>query len=161
MYIQILKFLKAYPHTHTHIYISSSWRAASTDIPDPLSLLYECSSWSSCYWLAICRGPQERITYDLRLRYSLQFVIERNTLRSYKCRYWNSKRNKETEADWYITHWVWRLLVEVVLCFHFVAMTPSTDFKRNDLLASLREFSKKTLFNKVFPRLTVRPLKLS
>ena len=66
---------------------SSSWRAASTDVLDPLSprlpiihrlrqvfgvtsriiteLLYECSSWSSCFWLAICGGPQEHITYDL------------------------------------------------------------------------------------------------
>ena len=58
---------------------SSSCRAASTDILDTLSLhlpiiqrlwkvfratsriltllLYECSSWSSCFFLAICGGP--------------------------------------------------------------------------------------------------------
>ena len=66
---------------------SSSCRAASTDIPDPLSplflivhrlwqvfratsriltkLLYVCSSWSSCFCLAICWGPYEYITYEL------------------------------------------------------------------------------------------------
>ena len=27
--------------------------------------MYVCSSRSSCFWLAICRGPQEHITYDL------------------------------------------------------------------------------------------------
>ena len=58
---------------------SSSCRAATTNIPDPLSPLlpiihrlwqvfgdpshiltsplYVCSSWSSCFWLAICGGP--------------------------------------------------------------------------------------------------------
>ena len=63
---------------------SSSCRAASTDIPDPLSpllpivhrlwqvfraisrilteLLYVCSSWSSCFCSAICGGPWEYIT---------------------------------------------------------------------------------------------------
>ena len=68
---------------------SSSCCAASTDIPDPLSpllpidhrlwqvfratsrilteLLYVCSSWSSCFCLAICGGPQEYITYELVL----------------------------------------------------------------------------------------------
>ena len=62
---------------------SSSCRAASTDIPDPLSpplpiihrfwqvfsvtssiltqLLYVCSSWLSCFCLAICGGPLEYI----------------------------------------------------------------------------------------------------
>ena len=66
---------------------SSSCRAASTDIPDPLSpllpivhrlwqvfrttsriltlLLYVCSSWSSCFCSAICGGPLEYITYEL------------------------------------------------------------------------------------------------
>ena len=66
---------------------SSSCRVASTDIPDPLSpllpivhrlrqvfratsriltqLLNVCSSWSSCFCLAICGGPQEYITYEL------------------------------------------------------------------------------------------------
>ena len=66
---------------------SSSCRAARTDIPDPLSpllpighrlwlvfratsciltqLLYVCSSWLSCFCLAICGGPQEYITYEL------------------------------------------------------------------------------------------------
>ena len=59
--------------------VSSSCRAASTDIPDPLSpllpiihrlwqvfratsrilteVLYVCSSWSSCFCSAICWGP--------------------------------------------------------------------------------------------------------
>ena len=68
---------------------SSSCRAASMDIPDPLSpllpivhrfwqvfratsliltqLLYVGSSWSSCFCLAVCRGPQEYITYELVL----------------------------------------------------------------------------------------------
>ena len=68
---------------------SSSCRAASTDIPDPLSpllpiihrfwqvfrvtshiltqLLYVCSSWSSCFCLAICGGPQEYITDEFIL----------------------------------------------------------------------------------------------
>ena len=63
---------------------SSSCGATSMDIPDPLSpllpiihrfwqvfratshilteLLYVCSSWSSCFCLAICRGPLEYIT---------------------------------------------------------------------------------------------------
>ena len=27
--------------------------------------MYECSSWSFYFWLAICGGPQEYITYDL------------------------------------------------------------------------------------------------
>ena len=83
---QLLKYL------WTYIYISSSsssCRAASTDIPDPLSpllpivhrlwhvfraasriltqLLYVCSSWSSCFCLVICGGPQECITYELVL----------------------------------------------------------------------------------------------
>ena len=66
---------------------SSSCRAISTDIPDPLSpplpivhrfrqvlgatsriyteQLYVCSSWSSCFCLAMWRGPQEYITYEL------------------------------------------------------------------------------------------------
>ena len=68
---------------------SSSCHAASTDIPDPLSpllliihhfwqvfratshiltqLLYVCSSWSSCFCLAICGGPQEYITDEFVL----------------------------------------------------------------------------------------------
>ena len=69
----------------------SSWscRAASTDIPDPLSphlpiihrlwqvfrvtshiityMLHVCSSWPFCFWLAICGGSQEYITYELVL----------------------------------------------------------------------------------------------
>ena len=75
-----------------HIYVlwhkgkpsSSSCRAASTDIPDPLSpllsiihrlwqvfrttsriltqLLYVCSSRSSCFCLTICGDPQEYVT---------------------------------------------------------------------------------------------------
>ena len=62
-----------------YISLSSSCRAASTDIPDPLSplfpivhrlrqvlratsciltwLLYVCSSWLSCFCSSICRGP--------------------------------------------------------------------------------------------------------
>ena len=66
---------------------SSSCRAASTDIPDPLSpllpidqrlwqvfgttsrilteLLCVCSSWSSPFGSAICGGPLEYITYEL------------------------------------------------------------------------------------------------
>ena len=66
---------------------SSSCRAASTDIPDPLlpllpivhrfrevfnattpiltDLLYVCSSWSSRFCSTICGGPQEYITYEL------------------------------------------------------------------------------------------------
>ena len=67
------------PYIYIYIYIlSSSCRAASTDIPDPLStllpivhrlwqvfratsrilteLLYVCSSWSSCFCPAICGG---------------------------------------------------------------------------------------------------------
>ena len=66
---------------------SSSYRAASTDIPDPLSpllpivhrlwqvfratsrilteLLYACSSRPSCFCSAICGGPLEYITYEL------------------------------------------------------------------------------------------------
>ena len=66
---------------------SSLCHAASTDIPDLLSpllpivhrlwsvfwatsriltsQLYVCSSWSSCFCLAICGGPQEYITYEL------------------------------------------------------------------------------------------------
>ena len=69
--------------------LSSSCRATSTDIPDPLSpllpivhrlwqvfratsriltqLLYVCSSWSSCFCSAICGGPQEYITYEIVL----------------------------------------------------------------------------------------------
>ena len=73
---------------YIYIYISSSsCRAASTDIPDPLSplflivlrlwqifmatsrilieLLYVCSSWLSCFCSAICGGPSEYITYEL------------------------------------------------------------------------------------------------
>ena len=60
-------------------YSSSSCRGISTDIPDPYSpllpivhrfwqvfratslilteLLYVCSSWSSCFCSAMCRGP--------------------------------------------------------------------------------------------------------
>ena len=76
--------------THIYIYIYiSSCRATSTDIPDPLSpflpivhrlrqvfratsriltqLLNVCSSWSSCFYLAICGGPSEYITYELVL----------------------------------------------------------------------------------------------
>ena len=73
--------------TNTHFCIdrySLSCRAGSTDIPDhrfpPLHiihrfwqvfrstsriltwLLYVCSSWSACFCLAICGGPQEYIT---------------------------------------------------------------------------------------------------
>ena len=66
---------------------SSSHRAISTDIPDPLSpplsivhcfqqvlrdtsrigteLLYVGSSWSSCLCPSMWRGPQEYITYEL------------------------------------------------------------------------------------------------
>ncbi len=66
---------------------SSSCRAASMDIPDPLSpllpiihrlwqvfkatsrilteLLYVYSSWSFCFCSAICGGPLEYITYEL------------------------------------------------------------------------------------------------
>ena len=66
---------------------SSSCRAASRDIPDPLSpllrivhrlwqvfratsrilseLLNVCSSWSSCFCLAIRGGPLEYVTYEL------------------------------------------------------------------------------------------------
>ena len=69
------------------LHISSSCRAASTDIPDPLSPLlpivhrfwqvfratsriltkprYVGSSLSSCFCLAIWWGPQENMTYDL------------------------------------------------------------------------------------------------
>ena len=65
--------------TFQHLQSSLSCRAASTDIADPLSpllpivhrlwqvfratsriltqLLYVCSSWSSCFCLAICWGP--------------------------------------------------------------------------------------------------------
>ena len=68
---------------------SSSCRAASTDIPDPLSpllpiihrlrqvfrvtscvlteLLYVGSCWSSCFCTSICGGPQEYIAYELVL----------------------------------------------------------------------------------------------
>ena len=71
-----------------YIYISSC-RATRTDIPDPFSpllpiihrlwqvfratsriltsLLYVCSSWSSCFCLAICGGPLEYITYEFVL----------------------------------------------------------------------------------------------
>ena len=83
-----LKTTRVHTHTHTHtfflffspfsfsLYISSSsssCRAASTDIPGPLSplfpnvhrlwqvfltqLLYVCSSWSSCFSSAICGDP--------------------------------------------------------------------------------------------------------
>ena len=67
--------------------LSASCRAASTDVPDPLSpllpivyrlwqvfratsriLTYQlnvCSSWSSCFCPAICGGPNEYITYEL------------------------------------------------------------------------------------------------
>ena len=66
---------------------SSSCRAISTDIPDPISpplpivlrllqvlrassriyteLLYVCSSWSPYLCSAMWRGPQEYITYEL------------------------------------------------------------------------------------------------
>ena len=66
---------------------SSSFRAANTDIPDPLSpllpivhrhwqvfratfsilteLLYVCSSWPSCFCSAICGGPLEYINTRL------------------------------------------------------------------------------------------------
>ena len=66
---------------------SSSCRAGSIDIPDPLSpllaivhrlwqvfratsrilteLLYVCSSYSPCFCSAICGGPEEYITYEL------------------------------------------------------------------------------------------------
>ena len=66
---------------------SSSCRATSTDIPDPLSqllpivyrflqdlratsrilteLLYVGSSCSSCFYLALGEGPSENITYEL------------------------------------------------------------------------------------------------
>ena len=65
---------------------SSSCRAGSTDIPDPLSsllpivhrsrqvlrttpriltqLLNVCSCWSSCFCTAMCGGPWEYISYD-------------------------------------------------------------------------------------------------
>ena len=33
----------------------------------PVSSHSGCSSWSSCFWLLICGGPQEYITYDLVL----------------------------------------------------------------------------------------------
>ena len=68
-------------------HISSWCRAASTDIPDPLSpflpvvhcfwlvlratfrilteLLYVCSCWPSCLRSAICGGPSEYITVEL------------------------------------------------------------------------------------------------
>ena len=77
-------------HTFNLDYISSSsssCRAASTDIPDPLSsllpivhrlwqvfkatscilteLLYVCSNWLSCFCSTICGGPLEYITYEL------------------------------------------------------------------------------------------------
>ena len=67
--------------------LSSSCRAVSTDIPDPLSplflivhrlqqvfratsliltqLLNVCSSWSSCFCPAICGSPQEYIPYEV------------------------------------------------------------------------------------------------
>ena len=66
---------------------SSSCRATSTDIPDPLlpllpvvhrfwkvlraisrilaELLYVGSSWSPCFSSAMCGGPSENITYEL------------------------------------------------------------------------------------------------
>ena len=64
---------------------SSSCRAASTVIPDPLSpllpiihrlrwvfkvtscVLYVGSCWSSCFCTSICGGPQEYIAYELVL----------------------------------------------------------------------------------------------
>ena len=68
---------------------SSSCRAASMDVPDPLSplfpiihhlrqvfrvtsrvltyLLYVSSSWSSCFCTSICGSPQEYIAYELVL----------------------------------------------------------------------------------------------
>ena len=75
--------------SHISSLSSSSCRAACTDIPDPLLpllpivhhlwqvfratsriltlLLYVCSSWSSCFCPAICRGPKEYIAYVLGL----------------------------------------------------------------------------------------------
>ena len=76
-------------HTHTQISSSSSCRAASADIPDPLSpflpiihrlrqvfrvtscvltqLLYVSPCWSSHSCTSICGGPQEYIAYELVL----------------------------------------------------------------------------------------------
>ena len=93
--------IKTYPSltltlTHTHVYIyiyiyisSSSRRAISTGIPDPLSplfsivhcfrqvlratfhigteLLYVGSSWLSCLCLSKWRGPQEYFSYEFVL----------------------------------------------------------------------------------------------
>ena len=72
-----------------YISSSSSCRSSSTDISDPISSLfpivhrfwqvfrvtfhiltyqlYVCSSWSSCFCLAICGGPKEYITDEFVL----------------------------------------------------------------------------------------------
>ena len=89
IYIYIDTYIHIYIHTYiyTYIYISSSlsYRATSTDIPDPLlplhtiihrlwqvfratsrfitELLYVGLSWSSCF----CGGPQEYITDEFFL----------------------------------------------------------------------------------------------
>ena len=80
-------YIYIYIYTHTHTSLSSSCRAISTDIPGPLSpplpiihrfqqvlkttpcnlteLLYVCLRWSTCFFSAMWRGPDEYITYVL------------------------------------------------------------------------------------------------
>ena len=79
-------FLSLFNNIFSQQSSSSSCRAASTDIPDPLSqpvsivhrfrrvlkstscigieLLYVGSSWSSCLCSSMWRGPQEYIAYE-------------------------------------------------------------------------------------------------
>ena len=88
IHVSARAYMHTNTHTHTYIYISSSsCRAISTDISDPLSLplsivhrfrqvfratpriytelLYVGSSWSPCLCSSMQRGPQEYITYEL------------------------------------------------------------------------------------------------
>ena len=61
----------------SYIYTSSSCRATSTNLPDPLSPLFPIihpvsaielwfigSSWSTCLYSSLWRGPQEYVAYE-------------------------------------------------------------------------------------------------
>ena len=94
IFILATVYTHTHTHIYIYIYIyiyisssSSSCSAASTDIPGLISpllpivhrlwqvfraasrilteLLYVCSSWSSCFYLAMCGVPSEYITYEL------------------------------------------------------------------------------------------------
>ena len=124
---------------------SSSCRAASTDIPDLLSppraivhrlwqvfratsriltqLLYVCSSWSSCFCLAICGGPLGYISYGLVLASpAVSCMSGSSSLDSFS---WCDSGGRIVSALWGVAARTCSILLPTFLCNCRLASSPA------------------------------------